>query len=151
MTLATLTLVASSALKLIVAVGALQGTVIIVLTVCEAKSLAAAAVDSACAPATALPFLYICVSIGPAAAAEKVNLQDYEGVYGSKQLPIKITFKVENNKLVGQVQNQKSIEFDYDGNDKFVYEAAGLELQFSKDKKTMTLSQSGQTFDFTKE
>ena len=85
------------------------------------------------------------------AAAEKVNLQDYVGVYGSKQLPIKITFKVENNKLVGQVQNQKSIEFDYDGNDKFVYEAAGLELQFSKDKKTMTLSQSGQTFDFTKE
>ena len=85
------------------------------------------------------------------AAAEKVNLQDYVGVYGSKQLPIKITFKVENNKLVGQVQNQKSIEFDYDGNDKFVYEAAGLGLQFSKDKKTMTLSQSGQTFDFTKE
>jgi hypothetical protein len=85
------------------------------------------------------------------AAAEKVNLQDYVGVYGSKQLPIKITFKVENNKLVGQVQNQKSIEFDYDGNDKFVYEAVGLELQFSKDKKTMTLSQSGQTFDFTKE
>lgn len=85
------------------------------------------------------------------AAAEKVNLQDYVGVYGSKQLPIKITFKVENNKLVGQVQNQKSIEFDYDGSDKFLYEAAGLELQFSKDKKTMTLSQSGQTFDFTKE
>ena len=85
------------------------------------------------------------------AAAEKVNLQDYVGVYGSKQLPIKITFKVENNKLVGQVQNQKSIEFDYDGNDKFVYEATGLGLQFSKDKKTMTLSQSGQTFDFTKE
>ncbi len=84
-------------------------------------------------------------------ATEKVNLQDYVGVYGSKQLPIKITFKVENNKLVGQVQNQKSIEFDYDGSDKFLYEAAGLELQFSKDKKTMKLSQSGQTFDFTKE
>lgn len=86
-----------------------------------------------------------------AAVTEKVNLQDYVGVYGSKQLPIKITFKVENSKLVGQVQNQKSIEFEYDGSDKFLYEAAGLELQFSKDKKTMKLSQSGQTFDFTKE
>ncbi|GGP05674.1 peptidase M1 [Cloacibacterium rupense] len=85
------------------------------------------------------------------AVTEKVNLQDYVGVYGSKQLPIKINFKVENNKLVGQADGQKTIEFEYDGNDKFVYEAAGLELQFSKDKKTMTLSQVGQKFDFTKE
>lgn len=85
------------------------------------------------------------------AIKEKVNLQDYVGVFGSKQLPIKITFKVENNKLVGQADGQKTIEFDYDGNDKFLYEVAGLELQFSKDKKTMTLSQAGQKFDFNKE
>lgn len=85
------------------------------------------------------------------AVTEKVNLQDYVGVYGSKQLPIKINFKVENNKLVGQADGQKTIEFEYDGNDKFLYEVAGLELQFSKDKKTMTLSQAGQKFDFTKE
>lgn len=85
------------------------------------------------------------------AVKEKVNLQDYAGVFGSKQLPIKITFKVENDKLVGQADGQKTIELDYDGNDKFVYEAAGLELQFSKDKKTMVLSQAGQKFDFTKE
>lgn len=85
------------------------------------------------------------------AIKEKVNLQDYIGVFGSKQLPIKINFKVENNKLVGQADGQKTIEFEYDGNDKFLYEVAGLELQFSKDKKTMTLSQAGQKFDFTKE
>lgn len=83
--------------------------------------------------------------------SEKVNLQDYIGVYGSKQHPIKITFKVENNKLIGQAEGQGSIELDYDGNDKFTYEAAGLEIQFAKDKKTITLSQGGQKFEFTKE
>lgn len=54
------------------------------------------------------------------AAAEKVNLQDYVGTFSSKQLPIKITFKVENNKLVGQAGNQQPIELSYDGSDKFL-------------------------------
>ena len=83
--------------------------------------------------------------------AEKVNLQDYVGTFSSKQLPIKITFKVENNKLVGQAGNQQAIELSYDGSDKFLFEAAGLEIQFAKDKKSLVLSQGGQKFDFNKE
>jgi hypothetical protein len=32
----------------------------------------------------------------------------------------------------------------YDGSDKFLFEAAGLEIQFAKDKKSWFLSQGGQ-------
>ena len=38
-----------------------------------------------------------------------------------------------------------------DGSDKFLFEAAGLEIQFAKDKKSLVLSQAGQKFDFNKE
>jgi hypothetical protein len=65
----------------------------------------------------------------------KIEFTDYVGTFSSKQLPIKITFKVENNKLVGQAGNQQAIELSYDGSDKFLFEAAGLEIQFAQDKK----------------
>lgn len=86
-----------------------------------------------------------------AIANEKINLQDYVGTFASKQIPVKITFKVENNKLVGQAERQGAINLEYDGNDKFIYDSIGLEIQFTKDKKAMTLSQGGQKFEFTKE
>ncbi len=85
------------------------------------------------------------------AVAEKVNLNDFVGTFGSKQIPLKITTKVENGKLVAQANGQQALPLVYDSNGKFVFEQAGIEIQFNKDKKGFTLLQSGQEFDFVKE
>ncbi len=85
------------------------------------------------------------------AAAEKVNLNEYTGTFGAKEIPVKITLKVENNKLVAQVTGQQSFPVEYQGDGLFSFDAAGIELQFGKDKKTFTLNQGGQAFEFIKE
>lgn len=83
--------------------------------------------------------------------AEKVDLSAYTGTFSSKALPIKITTKVENGKLTATAAGQQTIPLDYDGADKFVFEMAGIELQFAKNKKSFELTQSGQKFTFTKD
>ncbi len=85
------------------------------------------------------------------AAAEKVNLNEYTGTFAGKEIPVKVTLKVENNKLVAQVTGQQSFPVEYQGDGLFSFDAAGIELQFGKDKKTFTLNQGGQAFEFIKE
>ncbi len=85
------------------------------------------------------------------AAAEKVNLNEYTGTFAGKEIPVKVTLKVENNKLVAQVTGQQSFPVEYQGDGLFSFDAAGIELQFGKDKKTFTLNQGGQAFEFVKE
>ncbi|MCZ2083011.1 MAG: M1 family metallopeptidase [Flavobacteriales bacterium] len=83
--------------------------------------------------------------------AEKIILSNYTGLFTSKQVPIKIVLKEENNKLVAQVEGQPAFPLDYDGSDKFSFTMAGIELEFAKDKKSFKLNQAGQSFTFTKE
>ena len=83
--------------------------------------------------------------------AEKIILSNYTGSFTSKQVPIKIVLKEENNKLVAQVEGQPAFPLDYDGSDKFSFTMAGIELEFAKDKKSFKLNQAGQSFTFTKE
>ena len=85
------------------------------------------------------------------AVAEKVNLSEFVGTYSSKQLPLKIATTVENNKLMAEATGQQKIPLEYDGNNTFSFQMAGIEMQFSKDKKAFILNQGGQKFDFTKE
>lgn len=89
-------------------------------------------------------------STATAKPAEKLNAAAYAGTYTSKQLPIKLELKVVNDGLVAQASNQPEIPLEYVGNNKFVFDMAGLEIQFSADKKSLELSQSGQKFTFTK-
>ena len=51
----------------------------------------------------------------------------------------------------GIVEGDVGFVISDDGSDKFLFEAAGLEIQFAKDKKSLVLSQGGQKFDFNKE
>ena len=85
------------------------------------------------------------------ASAEKIILSDYVGTFSSKQVPIKVLLKEENNKLVAEVAGQPSFSLDYEGSDKFSFAMAGIELEFAKDKKSFILHQAGQDFTFTKE
>ena len=84
-------------------------------------------------------------------AVEKINLVDYVGNYASKQLPLKIVIKEENNRLTVQAAGQNAFPVEYEGADKFSFSMAGIELQFAKDKKSFTLLQGGKDYTFTKE
>lgn len=85
------------------------------------------------------------------AVAENVDLKAYQGTFSSKDVPLKIVTKVENGKLTAQATGQQPFPLEYEGEDKFVFELAQIELAFSKDKKGFTLNQGGQSFKFTKE
>lgn len=84
-------------------------------------------------------------------AVEKVNFSLYSGTFSSKQIPIKITTKEENNQLTAKADGQNAFPLDYEGSDKFVFDMAGISLEFAKDKKSFILNQGGQKFTFTKD
>ena len=83
--------------------------------------------------------------------AEKVNLTEFVGTFGSKQLPMKITTSVQDGKLMAQATGQQAFPLEYEGDRKFVFEAAQIEMVFDKDNKGFSLNQSGQSFKFVKE
>ncbi len=82
---------------------------------------------------------------------EKVNLNDYSGVFSNKQIPVKFNLKVENANLMLEVQGQQALPLSYEGSGIFSFEMAGIELKFAKDKKSFDFSQGGQNFMFTKD
>lgn len=82
---------------------------------------------------------------------EKINIKDFTGVYGSKELPLKITFTEKDNKLYAQATGQQAFPLEYTGNNTFVFEMAQISMTFSQDKKVITFNQAGKEFKFTKE
>lgn len=84
-------------------------------------------------------------------AIEKINLNDFVGVFSAKEIPIKFTLKVDNNKLTAQATGQQSFPLEYQGDGRFSFDMAGIEIKFAKDKKTFDILQGGQTFTFKKE
>jgi len=84
--------------------------------------------------------------------AEKISLKEYEGTFSSEKIPnAKFTMKVENDQLTGQFTGQQSFPLEYDGDGKFKFDMAGIEIQYAKDKKSFDIVQGGQTLTFTKE
>ena len=84
-------------------------------------------------------------------SAEKIILSNYTGTYSSKQIPLKLVLKEENNRLTAQGEGQPTFTLEYEGADKFSFSMAGIELEFAKDKKSFILLQGGQKFTFTKD
>ena len=83
---------------------------------------------------------------------DKINLNDFTGTFSSAKIPnLKFTTKVEDNKLMAEASGQQAFPLQYEGDGKFVFEMAEIELQFAKDKKSFTLNQGGQSFEFKKE
>jgi hypothetical protein len=90
-------------------------------------------------------------SSSQAAPVEKINVKDYTGTFGNKELNAKLTFKEKDNQLFGQAAGQQDFPLEYVGNRTFTFDQAQISMTYSEDKKTITFTQGGREFKFTKE
>ena len=79
------------------------------------------------------------------------ELNQYVGVYSSKQVPLKLTFTEKNGKLVSQATGQTAFELDAMGNHVFTKDQFGIRLTFDPAKKQLVLKQGAATLVFEKE
>ena len=84
-------------------------------------------------------------------ALKAEDLDTYSGVYSSKQFPLKITVSRQGNTLTAQATGQSSFHLQATGKDKFVFDQAGIVMEFDTDNKTMVLKQGGGQYQFMKE
>ena len=84
-------------------------------------------------------------------SAPKVDLNSYAGTYSSKEVGMKVVFRVENGMLLAKAGDQPEFPMEDEGNGTFSFAMANLEVIFAKDKKSFDIKQGGQTFKFTKE
>jgi len=80
-----------------------------------------------------------------------IVLDGYLGNYSSPRIPIKVTFKQEDESLVMSSTGQQDLPLENAGNNKFTFEQAGLSVQFNDAKDAFTITFNGQSFDFTKD
>jgi len=79
------------------------------------------------------------------------ELDSYLGIYGSAQIPPKITITKNGTTLMAQATGQGAFPLDAKGDHRFVFEPAGVEIIFNPNDGTMVLNQGGGSFKFTKE
>lgn len=80
------------------------------------------------------------------------DLDSYAGVYKSPTLPIKITISKDGSSLVAQATGQGAFLLDATNTpDRFVFEQAGVVIDFKPASNQFTLKQGGGEFVFTKE
>ncbi|WP_177731525.1 serine hydrolase domain-containing protein [Flavobacterium inviolabile] len=82
------------------------------------------------------------------AVAEK-TLKSYEGIYSSKQIPLKLTIKLENGQLSGQATGQNPFPLNAISNTEFIFDPAGIEILFKE--KGLLLKQGDAKYSFMKE
>ncbi len=80
-----------------------------------------------------------------------VVLDAYLGKFSSKMIPIKVEMIDNNGKLVAKATGQPDLPLDADGKDKFVFKAAGVEIQFNEAKSGFDLKINGQNIPFTRD
>ncbi|MBP6624501.1 MAG: serine hydrolase, partial [Chitinophagaceae bacterium] len=82
-------------------------------------------------------------------------LSAYLGVYGNKDVGLKITVEKKNGQLVAQADGQDRIVLEYVQGDEFKFDAAKVNIKFNRDDnqlpKSFMLSQGGPAIEFTKE
>jgi D-alanyl-D-alanine carboxypeptidase len=76
-------------------------------------------------------------------------LDKYLGVYGSTQLPLKITITKDKSSLVAQATGQSSFTLEAIEENKFKFDPAGIKMEFNPEKKELILKQGGGNFLFT--
>lgn len=79
------------------------------------------------------------------------DLKKYLGTYSSEQIPPKIIISKEGNSLIAQATGQAAFPLEAIGTDVFIFEQAGIKLEFNPSKNEMTLEQGGKKFLFKKE
>ena len=90
-------------------------------------------------------------SSASATPVEKINVKDFTGTFGNKEIGLKLTFKEKDNQLFGQAAGQQEFPLEYVGNSTFTFEQAEISMMYSKDKKTISFTQGGKEFKFIKE
>ncbi len=98
-----------------------------------------------------IPYNYIPPAVINIFNVTTKDLDNYLGIYTSKQLPIKITITKNNINLIAQATEQKALTLQAVEKDKFVYADEGIILEFNPIDKMMVLKQSGQVYNFVKE
>lgn len=79
------------------------------------------------------------------------DLDNYVGMYASKQIPIKIKISKENETLMAQATGQSAFPLEATEKDKFKFDLAGIMLEFNPTEKILILKQGGGEYTFTKE
>ena len=83
--------------------------------------------------------------------AAYVDLNQFTGVYSSRQIPLQMTITKVDNQLFGQGTGQPAFPLEMTGENKFEFRAAGVVLEFNPAENTMVLRQGGGVFTFTRE
>lgn len=78
------------------------------------------------------------------------ELNQYVGVYESKQIPLKMTISHTDNKLFGQATGQPAFLLSPVEKDVFKFDAAGVKMEFRPKAGELTITQAGQAYLFTK-
>ena len=87
----------------------------------------------------------------PEIASENAeNLEGYIGKYKSSSFPISVSITEENGDLVLIAEGQPKLNLINEGNGKFTFDEAGLEIQFDSEKNGFEMNISGQIFEFEK-
>ena len=79
------------------------------------------------------------------------ELDQYLGVYASKQIPLKITFTKNGNSLIGQGTGQQPLALEATEKDKFKFDQVGAKFEFFPLEGKMILRQNGAEITFNKE
>ena len=79
------------------------------------------------------------------------DLDQYLGVYSSKEIPLKITISKNDKTLMAQATGQSAFPLEATDNNIFKFEQAGIVLEFKPTDKKMILNQGGKAYNFEKE
>jgi CubicO group peptidase (beta-lactamase class C family) len=78
-------------------------------------------------------------------------LNKYVGVYSSPQAPVKFTITRDNATLLVHRTGQSTVPLEAAAQNKFIFEATGVVLEFDSEKNQMTFKQGAREIVFTKE
>ena len=84
------------------------------------------------------------------ATENKEDLTIYVGEYKSQAFPMTVNIADENGELVAIAEGQPKLPLSNEGSGKFIFEEAGLEIQFNSEKSGFEMNISGQIFEFKK-
>lgn len=84
-------------------------------------------------------------------AVSPEELDQYLGVYSTRDLPLKLTISKEGTTLVAQATGQQPLPLEAKEKNIFTFDRAGIVMEFNPEVKTIVLKQGGGEFTFTKE
>lgn len=79
------------------------------------------------------------------------DLEKYTGDYASDQIPLKLVFVIEGDKLIAKPTGQQATELEPTAPHTFEFKPVGAVFIFDPEKSEVTLKQGGMTFLFKKQ